>query len=167
MSRPRPDHPGRLPLRRRHEAHAEHAGRSVRGRHLPAGQEGQPSRSGQLGHASDDPAHRARPRGELPVLGRDVQDDREPAAVEDGRKIPLQRSAGLEVDWQNDAPLDLVAARRDPRQQVQPAQNAGRLSRALAWLGQEQHSDRLRSSERLQRCLGEGTHDGSGGHEGV
>ncbi len=40
-----------------------------------------------------------------------------------------------------------------PHQQVQPAQGAGRLSRALARLRQEQHSDRLRPGQRVQRRL--------------
>ena len=143
----------RLPLRRRHEADARYSGRPIRGRHLSAGQEGQPSGSGQLGHAADDPAHRARARGELPVLGRHLQDDQKSEAVKDGRPVLLQRGARLEVQRQDAAPLDLVPARRDPHQQVQPAQGAGRLSRALARLRQEQHSDRVRSGERVQRCL--------------
>ena len=39
----------RLPLRRRHEADAEHAGRPIRCRHLPAGKEGQASGGGRTG----------------------------------------------------------------------------------------------------------------------
>ena len=108
----------RLPVRRRHEADAGDAGRRIRRRPLSAGQEGQPSGSGELGHAANDPAHRARPRGELPVLGRHLQDDQEPEAIEDGRPVLLQRGAGLEVHRQNAAPLDLLAARGDPDQQI-------------------------------------------------
>ena len=47
-----------------------------------------------------------------------------------------------------------------PIESRQPAQSPGRLSRALArLLGQKQHSDRDRSGQYVQRCLGEGTYD--------
>ena len=42
----------RLPVRRRHEADAEHAGRPVRGRHLSERQEGQSPGGGKLGYAA-------------------------------------------------------------------------------------------------------------------
>ncbi len=63
----------RVHVRRRHESNARHAGRTIRRRHLPAGQEDGASGIGRLGHATDDPAHCAGPCGQLPVLGRHRQ----------------------------------------------------------------------------------------------
>ena len=86
----------------------------------------------------------------LPVLGRHLQDDREPEAVEDCWPVLFQPRAGLEVHRQDGPPVDLVAARGDPHQQVLAAQGAGRLPGAVARLRKEQHSDRLRPGQRIQ-----------------
>ena len=106
-------------------------------------------------------------RGELPVLGRHRQAQREPGEVEDAGQVALRPGAGLGFLRQAHASVDLVAARRDADQQVQPAQGAGRLSRAVARLGQEQHPDRVRPGEHVQRCLGEGAHDRAAGDRGL
>ena len=93
--------------------------------------------------------------------------NRESGEIENDRQMALWPGAGLGFLRQAHAPLDLLPARRHPDQQIQPAQSASRLSRALARLGQEQHSDRDRSGEHVQRCLGEGTYDVRRGQEGV
>ncbi len=98
-------------------------------------------------------------RGELPVLGRNRQAQREPRQVEDDEQVALRPGAGFGLLRQAHPSVDLITARRAAHQQVQPAQSPGRLSRALARLGQEQHPDRVRPGEHLQRCLGEGAHD--------
>jgi ABC-type glycerol-3-phosphate transport system substrate-binding protein len=54
-------------------------------------------------------------RGQLSVLGRHVQDHREPEAIENRRAVLFQPRAGIEVHGQDGPPVDLVAARGDPR----------------------------------------------------
>ncbi len=86
----------------------------------------------------------------LPVLGRHRQTQREPGEVEDHRQVAVRPGAGLGFLRQAPAPVDLFAACRDPDQQIQPAQSASRLPRALARLRQEQRPDRQRSGEHVQ-----------------
>jgi hypothetical protein len=78
--------------------------------------------------------------------------------------VPGSDFSGKRIHRSISSPL---AARRDPDQQVQPAQGASRLSRALARLRQEQHPDRERSREHVQRRLGKGTHDLGSGSESL
>ena len=120
-----------------------------------------------LGHPADDSTHRARARGELSVLGRNREAQRESRKVEDCGQMALWPGAGVRFLRQAHPSLNFIALGRAAHQQIQPAQGPGSLSRALARIGQEQHSHRFRSRQHLQRCVGEGTHDGSGGHEGV
>ena len=86
-----------------------------------------------------------------------------PAKSKIDGQVALWPGAGFGFLRQAHPSVDLVAARRAAHQQVQPAQGPGRLSRALARLGQEQHPDRVRPGEHLQRCLGERAHDRAGG----
>ena len=103
----------------------------------------------RLGHAADDPAHRQRQGRVLPVLGRHRAAQREQGEVADRRQVALRPGAGLRQVRAAHSPLDLVAARRRAGQQVQPAQGAGRLSRAVVGDAEELDADRVRQGQHL------------------
>ncbi len=82
----------------------------------------------------------------------------------DRRQVAVRPGAGLRQIRQAHPPLDLVAARRDPGQQVQPAQGAGRLPGAVVGNAQELDADRVRQGQHVPRRLAQRPHYSAGDH---
>ena len=130
--------------------------RAIRSRHLSAGQEGEPSGSGQLGHATDhfrvsrrdtlSPAS----TGTEPARRSQTRSSRRPSASSitascRARTSPARWSIGR-------------SRRRWRRFSSTSTRRARRRRPTWRWVRKEQHSDRLRSGQRIQRRLGQGAY---------